>query len=74
MSATFNDSEWKFIYATFEQLMSPRSTDDEIVEALVLEDRIWELLQEKEKLRLSTPESTSSDGGPSQIPGAGAAQ
>ena len=46
MPVTMSDKDFNYIYDTFEKMMSPWSTHEELVESMKNENRIWERLQQ----------------------------
>jgi hypothetical protein len=46
MPVTLSDEDFDYIYETFERMMSPWSTNEELIALMKEENRIWEKLQE----------------------------
>jgi hypothetical protein len=46
MPITLSDEDFNYLYDTFERMMSPWSSNAELVELMKNENRIWEKLQQ----------------------------
>lgn len=46
MPVTLSDEDFDYIYDSFEKLMSPYSTNEELVAMIKEENRIWKKLQQ----------------------------
>lgn len=56
MAVTISDEDFQFFYDTFEKLMSPYSSNDELIEMMKLEGEIWNRLKVL-KEKMSNPAS-----------------
>jgi len=61
MGVWLSDEEWDFLYSTFETLCTHLSADEQMVDAVVSEHRIWRMLQGVESRRLRAGQESRAD-------------